>query len=295
MYHKTCGTKEEYNYRLSVFAANYHDIMSHNMMQAEKLGFTKAINQFSDMTAQEFKMRLGYKAHMKKFNETNVAHLHDDAPAAVDWRSKNAVTGVKDQGQCGSCWAFSTTGSVEGANAIKTGKLVSLSEQQLVDCSSAEGNQGCDGGLMDQAFQYIEKNKLETEGDYPYTAMDGSCTFAKAKGVVGVVSFKDVPANSPSALASAVATGPVSVAIEADTSVFQSYSSGIISSTGCGTQLDHGVLVVGYGAEGSKQYWILKNSWGASWGEKGFFRILKTDKTGPGICGLQMQASYPTM
>jgi len=221
--------------------------------------------------------------------------LKTEAPASVDWRTSGAVTPVKDQGQCGSCWAFSATGSIEGAYAIANKKLVSFSEQQLVDCSTDQGNMGCNGGLMDYAFTYAESAKLETESDYPYTAMDGDCDYQATKGKLELKGFQDVTPNSPAQLEAAVALGPVSVAIEADTSVFQSYTSGIISSAECGTNLDHGVLVVGYGTEGKKAYWILKNSWGAQWGEDGYFRILKTNKSDEGICGLQMQPSYPTL
>jgi C1A family cysteine protease len=293
-YHKSYGTKEEYNFRLSVFSNNYHKIMSHNMLNAGKEGYQMGVNKFTDMTAAEFKKRLGYRP--KQNRQRKVEILHETAsPSSVDWRSKGAVTPVKDQGQCGSCWAFSTTGSVEGINQISTGKLLSLSEQQLVDCSGSFGNEGCDGGLMDDGFQYVEKNALELESDYPYTAEDGSCSYKSGKGKVSVKGYKDVKANSPTQLEAAVAQQPVSVAIEADTDVFQSYTSGIISSSACGTNLDHGVLVVGYGTENGKDYWILKNSWGSDWGEKGFFRILKTTKTGPGICGLQSEPSYPTM
>ena len=150
---------------------------------------------------------------------------------------------------------------------------------------------------MDYGFKYAQKNKLESESDYPYTAQDGKCVFNTSKGKVSVTGYKDVTPRSPSQLQAAVSLGPVSVAIEADTDVFQSYSSGIISSTACGTSLDHGVLVVGFGTDSTsgKDYWILKNSWGSDWGEKGFFRILKQSSSGPGICGLQLQASYPTV
>jgi len=275
-----------------VFSANYHNVMAHNM---HKTSYHLALNQFSDMTPEEFKMRLGYKAALKKSNKApkilNTTNLAD----AIDWRAKGAVTPVKDQGQCGSCWSFSATGSMEGANFVKTGSLVSLSEQQLVDCSTSQGNMGCNGGLMDYAFQYAESNKMEEESAYPYTAMDGSCAFDVNKGEVLVAGFEDVASQDESQLLAAVNLGPVSVAIEADTSVFQSYSSGVIDSTGCGTQLDHGVLVVGYGSENGQDFWILKNSWGASWGESGFFRIARSTDSGPGICGLQLQPSYPTM
>ena len=147
---------------------------------------------------------------------------------------------------------------------------------------------------MDLAFEYLESHKIETEADYGYQGMDGTCHEDPAKGVFSVKGYTDVPQNSTQELENAVAKGPVSVAIEADQFAFQLYSSGIISK-GCGTNLDHGVLVVGYGAENGQDYWILKNSWGPSWGEKGFFRVAKggDDAHGPGVCGLQMSASYP--
>merc|ERR1712072_352717 len=152
--------------------------------------------------------------------------------ASVDWRTKGAVTPVKNQGQCGSCWAFSTTGSVEGAMFLSTGKLQSFSEQQLVDCSK-NGNMGCNGGLMDYAFKYIETSPLELEADYPYTAKDGKCSYTKSKGVGMVKGFKDVTSGSSSQLHAAVAKAPVSIAIEADQFVFQGYTGGVITS-GCG-------------------------------------------------------------
>lgn len=246
------------------------------------------------MTSAEYKKMLGYKA--APLQATQNVHIFDEnvtLPGSVDWRQQGAVTPVKNQGSCGSCWSFSTTGSVEGANFLKTKNLVSLSEQQLVDCSTPEGNEGCNGGLMDLAFKYIESNELETEAEYPYTAKDGTCSFDKSKGTVGITNFFDVPQNSTAQLEAAVAQQPVSVAIDAGSIIFQLYFGGIIKSSWCGTNLDHGVLVVGYGTESGTDYWILKNSWG-NWGEKGFFRI-KRGGDGPGICGIQLSASYPIM
>jgi len=214
--------------------------------------------------------------------------------ASVDWREKNAVTPVKNQGNCGSCWAFSTTGSVEGAAAIASGQLISLSEQQLVDCSKAEHNNGCNGGLMDYGFLYIEHNGgLTTESDYAYTARDGTCNGNKAAHhVVTVTDYHDVPQNNADQMEQAVSQGPVSIAIEADKSVFQLYKSGVFSDSGCGTNLDHGVLVVGYGTDNGQDYWIVKNSWGSTWGEQGYIRLLK-EVSGPGMCGMYEQPSYP--
>jgi len=217
-------------------------------------------------------------------------------PTSVDWRTQNAVTPIKDQGQCGSCWAFSTTGALEGIVAIKTGTLTSFSEQQLVDCSSSYGNEGCNGGLMDQAFQYIvDKKGLCSEASYPYKAVDGSCKTCTVVSGSNISGYQDVAANSESSLQAAVAGQPVSVAIEADTMVFQFYSGGILSDPSCGTQLDHGVLAVGYGTDSAgKAYWIVKNSWGNSWGEQGYIRLARNVSAKQGECGIAMQASFPT-
>ena len=282
---------------MGLFSQVYSDIVSHNSLET---GYTKAVNQFSDFSDYEWKQMMGYNRALRQpadavepevktykyFSEVGV-------PASVDWRSSGAVTPVKNQGSCGSCWAFSATGAIEGINKIKTGTLVSLSEQQLVDCSSSYGNNACNGGLMDNAFKYVKANKLESESDYPYTGKKGTCAYVSSKGKVQLSGLTDVTANSPSQLQAAVAQQPVSVAIEADKSVFQSYSGGIITSTACGTSLDHGVLLIGYGTEGSQAFWLLKNSWGTTWGEKGYFRVARSTASGPGICGLQEEPSYP--
>ena len=187
-------------------------------------------------------------------------------------------------------WAFSTTGAVEGAFQLATGVLRSLSEQQLVDCSVSQGDHGCQGGLMDNAFKYIVSNKgIDSELDYSYLGDNEPCWSKAASRVVATIdSFADVPKNDEAQLAAAVAKQPVSVAIEADQAIFQNYKSGVLDGA-CGTNLDHGVLVVGFAPE----YWIVKNSWGASWGEKGYVRM-KRGVNATGLCGIAMQASYPT-
>jgi len=283
-------THDDFFNRYNVFKTNMEKI---RIINSQNLSYTVAVNEFADQSWEEFKStRLGFK----NMDYSTLRSLNVDsdlevtaAPTEIDWRTKGVVTPIKDQGQCGSCWAFSTTGSVEGAVAIKTGKLVSLSEQQLVDCSTAQGNMGCNGGLMDSAFQYIITNKgITSEASYPYSATGPNACKASGKAVAATISsFKDVGATE-SALLTAVASTPISVAIEADQESFQFYSGGILSGA-CGKNLDHGVLAVGYGAENGTNYWIVKNSWGASWGEAGYIRLQRDIDQ----CGISDMASYP--
>ena len=226
-------------------------------------------------------------------------------PSSVNWVTKGAVTPVKDQGQCGSCWSFSTTGALEGAYYIKMGKLVSFSEQELVDCDNRKNggkDMGCNGGLMDNAFSWIDKNGgLCTEGAYPYTSgttktagtCEKTCTTVEGSKIVN---FVDVSANSDTAMMTALSQQPVSIAIEADQQSFQLYKSGVFTGA-CGTNLDHGVLVVGYGTLDGSDYYLVKNSWSTTWGDNGYIRLGRGSQYngGSGQCGMLMQASYPEL
>jgi len=288
---------DEFFERYNVFKSNLDYVRDHNSKNRES--YRLAMNHMGDLSGEEFSARLGYqRANMGYLRSKNYADLSNvTAPSSIDWVSKGAVTPVKNQEQCGSCWAFSTTGSVEGHNYIKNGELVSLSEQELVDCSAAEGDNGCNGGLMDYGFEYIIKEGgLCTESDYPYVASQETCK-AKSCGTKSakVTGYKDVEPQNEADLKKAVSLGPVSVAIEADKQAFQFYHSGVLTSSACGTQLDHGVLVVGYGTEDDTPYWKVKNSWGASWGQDGYILIKRAEVAGSkGECGIALQPSYPT-
>jgi xylem cysteine proteinase len=253
-----------------------------------------AVNKFADMTAREWRAKYLGLANNTYGNRTYSPVKATALPASVDWTEHGAVTPVKDQGQCGSCWAFSSTGALEGAWFLKNGSLFNVSEQQLVDCSTAEGNQGCNGGLMDDAFQYVIENGLTTDAAYPYTATGpNACKAAGKPTVVKASGFTDVVPNSETALLSAIVDQPVSVAVEADQGSFQFYSGGVMTAS-CGTQLDHGVLAVGYGTLGGKDYYKVKNSWGQDWGMKGYILLGRGSSFGAqGQCGIQMAASFP--
>jgi C1A family cysteine protease len=290
-YEKQYDTKDEMVKRFGIFIDNLDTINKHNSMN---LSWKMGVNEYADLTYEEFRVgRFGYNG-MRNLGGVRVSSsgLYT-LPDSVDWTTKNDVTAVKNQEQCGSCWAFSTTGSTESAVAIKTGKLNSLSEQQLVDCSSSYGNMGCNGGLMDYAFKYIIGNGgLCSEQDYPYTATDGTCKSSSCSSVSSISSYQDVAQDSEDALQAAVASQPVSVAIEADQSGFQLYSSGIFTGS-CGTSLDHGVLAVGYGTDNGQAYWKVKNSWGASWGMSGYILMGRNMQAPYGQCGIAMEPSYP--
>eukprot|EP00026_Physarum_polycephalum_P015010 Phypoly_transcript_15588.p1 GENE.Phypoly_transcript_15588~~Phypoly_transcript_15588.p1 ORF type:complete len:287 (+),score=60.12 Phypoly_transcript_15588:59-862(+) len=245
----------------------------------------------ADLTNAEYR-QIYLGTHIKKAPGVFQSKKVSD-PASVDWRNSNAVTAVKNQGQCGDCWAFSTTGSVEGIHAISTGNLVSLSEQNLMDCSSSYGNNGCNGGLMDNAFQYIIANDgVDTEASYPYQGVQGTCNYTTSDVGATISSYTDVTSGDEGALEDAVAQQPVSVAIDASHESFQLYTSGVYYEPACSsTQLDHGVLAIGYGTQGSSDYWLVKNSWGTTWGIQGYIMMARNQNNN---CGIATSASYPT-
>ncbi|XP_077211621.1 cysteine proteinase mucunain-like [Tasmannia lanceolata] len=289
------GEKEE---RFEIFKDNLRFIDDHN---AGNHSYKLGLNRFADLSNDEYRsMYLGTKTDAKRRftrpkSDRYSFRQGEELPDSVDWRKKGAVAQVKDQGSCGSCWAFSTIAAVEGINKIVTGDLISLSEQELVDCDTSY-NQGCNGGLMDYAFQFIiENGGIDTEDDYPYKASDSRCdTYRKNAKVVTIDAYEDVPPNDEKALQKAVVNQPISVAIEAGGRAFQLYQSGVFTGR-CGTELDHGVAAVGYGTENGKDYWIVRNSWGESWGEAGYLRMERNlAGTNTGKCGIAMEASYPT-
>ena len=260
----------------------YHNALNHSYVVGE--------NQFINTTYNnEFTILNHYNEINNKKNALTFDELYKDS---VDWRDKYKVSSVKNQGQCGGCWAFSSVGAVESAWAIRHNTLYNLSEQELIDCSSE--NHGCEGGSMDLAFQYIINNGLCSNSSYPYTAVDGQCN-NNCESLVKISNYSDIIQNNENILKRAVQRQPVSVAIQANKRSFQMYQSGIYSDPDCGFKLDHGVLLIGYGHDKkyNMDYWIIKNSWSESWGENGYIRIQRNINDNRGLCGIAMAPSVP--
>lgn len=313
-FRKRYDTASDLADRFAVFLENVRALRAHNADVASGRSphrFHLGLNQFSDWTPREFQAYVqrssafvGLSA-VGSYGCTPFSSGHADPPAALDWRAHNAVTRVKDQGQCGSCWTFSSTGAMEGHWAIATGQLLDLSEQELVDCATGPkyGSHGCNGGQMEGGFKYIVEHGQCAWADYPYvsgtTQKGGDCQAKQCASVVRASGCATVPSGNQSALLAAVAKGPVAVAIEADTRYFQSYAGGVLTSaSACGTNLDHGVLLVGYGTDPvDGDYWLVKNSWGEQWGEQGYIRLGRSssDTQGAGVCGIALGASFPVV
>lgn len=306
-----------HEYRFRTWLTNLEKVMAHNATDASyRLGLTR----FADLSHSEFRAEIIGKSAAKLTSSSQFPFTYADVdathlPPIVDWRANGAVSHVKNQGACGSCWAFSTTGAVEGINAIYSGEMVELSEQELLDCDH-DNEFGCNGGDLDFAFKWIHENGgISTEEAYRYQALDMQCNLDQRDHgqVVSIDGYADVPPNDEMSLKKAVAFQPVSVAIQADSAEFQLYASGVFDAE-CGTNLNHGVLAVGYGthakhhvrggnwwsrwfagedvAKKDTSYWIVKNSWGPGWGDGGFINM-KMGVQAEGICGIAMAATYP--
>ncbi|GAB4839465.1 Cysteine protease rd19a [Ancistrocladus abbreviatus] len=301
-YQKQYATQGEHDYRFSVFKANLRRAKRHQKLDPSAV---HGVTKFSDLTPKEFRRKfLGLKRFRLPVDAHKAAILPtNDLPADFDWRDHGAVTGVKDQGSCGSCWSFSATGALEGANYLATGQLVSLSEQQLMDCDHecdpeeyGSCDSGCNGGLMNNAFEYVLKTGgLQREEDYPYTGTDGVCKFDKSKIAASVANFSVVSLDEAQIAANLVKNGPLAVAINAV--YMQTYIGGVSCPYICSKRQDHGVLLVGFGSAGyapirfkEKPYWIIKNSWGENWGENGYYKICRVRN----ICGVDSMVSTVT-
>ncbi|XP_070542695.1 pro-cathepsin H-like [Ptychodera flava] len=295
-YNKQYETEDEHRVRFEIWKKNVDMINKHN---AGNHSYTLEVNKFADMGFEEFRKKYLITAP-QNCSATQGNHIFHwrDIPKAFDWNkwTRKVVTDVKDQGFCGSCWSFSTTGALESHTAIAYSKLIPLSEQQLVDCAQAFNNHGCDGGLPSQAFEYIKYNNgLESEADYPYKGWEGKCKFNSSKTVAYVADIVNITMGDESGILDAVYNhGPVSIAYDVSID-FQFYKRGVYSSKLCRKSpehVNHAVLATGFNeTESGEKYWIVKNSWGADWGLHGYFWI----KRGENMCGLADCASYPVV
>jgi len=288
-YNKNYSTITEYTAKYAIFKSNFINTAA---LLSKKLSHKVGVTKFFDMTPEAFKktFRNGKFRLAKtiKPHQRATVDFSTPTPVAYDWRKEGAVGVIKDQGQCGSCWAFAAVGNIEGQDFIKHHTLQNFAEQQIVDCDVNGQDQGCNGGLPEGAFEYVnQQGGLMLTSDYPYVAQDSTsgdtCNFDQTKVHVQVKSYKFAPSQDEGIIATFLyQTGPLAIGINADP--FQTYTSGIIDldADDCDpTQLDHGVTIVGYGAS-SEPYWVIKNSWGADWGENGYVRVAR----GKGTCGV---------
>jgi len=293
---KEYSDPEEATSRAMIFESNVRYITYHNMFMANETGFTMAINKFADMTYEEFKNKMLTHRAPEHFGGSDYV-AKGGAPDSKDWRKDGVVQKVKDQGDCGSCWAFSAVAAMESSNALKDKTLADLSEQQVVDCSKS-GNAGCDGGDPRAAYDdIIKESGLESEKSYPYKGKDGRCSFSKSKvdkdGLIK--SYNNVKKGSEDQLMDAVGTtGPASICVDVE-DAFMFYDSGILKDKECRSgwnDLNHCVLAAGYGSENGKDYWLVKNSWGADWGEEGYIRMARNNKN---MCGIATEGTLPVV
>nr|BAK01898.1 predicted protein [Hordeum vulgare subsp. vulgare] len=313
---------EEMAIRFFNWKNNFDFVQEHNAQAG--LTFRLEMNDYADMTAEEFSaLHMGLNTELlaaskknktapaaaKKANNTtnstnatnagfnkNSSAADTGLPKSVDCRKTGAVSGVKNQGTCGGCYAFAAAGALEGLYAIKNKKLTDISVQQMIDCSGFFGNKGCDGGLMTTTFGFTQMFGVEAESTYGYAAALGECRQNTDNIVFRNSGYEEVPQNDTLALKKAVARQPVSVGIEASSLAVQLFKSGVLTG-GCGTALNHAVLIVGYDTDkNGQEYWIVKNSWGPKWGLKGYFHIaMGNQNSGMGVCGINLLASYPTL
>ncbi|XP_047531379.1 cathepsin L-like [Vanessa atalanta] len=299
---KTYENEAEERFRMKIYAQNKLIMEEHNRrFKSGQVTYRVGVNKYADMLHHEFVHTMHGFNSSAKLNEGQISHgatflspANLAVPSMTDWRSKGAVTEVKEQGVCNSGWAFSTTGSLESHHFINTGFLVPLSEQNLIDCSAAYGNNGCKGGFVANSFTYIRDNEgINTEASYPYKAITDSCMYDSDYVGAKVVSFVDLPKGDEDTLKNAVATvGPVSVVIDANQAAFQFYTTGVYYDDECDSNnLNHAMLVVGYGTdkEGG-DYWLVKNSWGRSWGRLGYIKMARNRNNN---CGIASAALYP--
>jgi len=284
-------TPTEFGTRFAIFQKNLQEINRLNAKAASKAGNLKfAVNKFADLSAEEFTAYKGFVKHPKIAAPVFVDKGNVELPTSLDWRTKGAVTPVKDQGQCGSCWAFSATEGVESAWFLAGNTIPVLSEQQIVDCDTVD--QGCDGGDLPTAFQYIvSAGGLESESDYPYQAQDGSCNFDASDIVAKISGFQYATqsTNETEMQVAMVANGPLSICVDAET--WQFYSGGIITSD-CANSLDHCVQAVGFDTDPTGiPYWIVRNSWGTDWGMNGYLEVERNQD----LCGIADEATYVTI
>lgn len=301
---KLYSAQAEESHRLKQFNESYNTVIKSN--SNPEFTFELELNQFADLSSEEFTNT--YLRTIDSDDESKNVETEEESlklqtsaiPESVDWSTKGAVTDIKDQGQCGSCWAFSTTGSLEGLNFLYFNKLQAFSEQQLVDCDHGSiippilPNMGCHGGLMGRALSYTANKGIMLEDDYPYTAKDGSCKYDVKKMTFRNTSWKGVFPCSNDSLKSSIARQPTSVGINAST--LRLYSKGVFNDWSCGIMINHGVLAVGYGTDDKLgKYYKVKNSWGHVFGEDGYFRLARKEGAGLGMCGIATRGSYPTI